>query len=137
MSDRASVEELVRRAYERRSAGDLDGIMQCFGSDPSFRLAGDEVLGVLTTEVRGQDNLRQAMRQLVEAWDWKDYRIDAILVDGDRIAVHAKGTMLFVPTGQRFDTETLDLLKIADGRIKQFLQFCDTHMAAKAMGLAA
>ena len=26
---------------------------------------------------------------------------------------------------------------VADGRIKQFLQFCDTHMAAKAMGLAA
>jgi ketosteroid isomerase-like protein len=137
MSERARIEALLRGIYAQRSAGNMDGIMASFGPDPSFRLAGDEILGVLTTEVKGRDALRQMMQQLVDAWDWTAFEVDSILVDGSRVVVHSKGTMRFVPTGQKFVTETLDLLTLADDKIVDFLQFCDTHMAAKAMGLAA
>ncbi|WP_448953814.1 nuclear transport factor 2 family protein [Labrys neptuniae] len=137
MSERAEIEKLVRDAYAHRAAGNIDGIMNCFGADPVFRLAGDEMLGVLTTEVRGREALHQTMLQLVGAWNWSDYRIDSILVDGNRAVVHSHGTMHFVPTGQKFETETLDLLTIADGRISHFLEFCDTHTMVRTMNFAA
>ncbi len=137
MSNQGPVEKLLRDIYARRSAGDMEAIMASFGDNPSFRLAGDEILGVLTTEVRGRDALQQMMQQLVETWDWSQYQVDTVLVDGNRAAVHSRGTMRYVPTGQTFKTETLDLITLEGDKITTFVQFLDTHMAARTLGLAA
>ncbi|GLS17042.1 hypothetical protein GCM10007874_00570 [Labrys miyagiensis] len=135
MSNRDQVEAVVREIYARRCAGDVDGLMAMFGPDPHFRLAGDEILGPLTTEVRGREDLRAILERLTNAWDWRDYRVDTVVVEGNRAVVHSKGTMFYVPKQQSFPTETLDLMTIADGKIADFLQFCDTHMAARAMDI--
>lgn len=137
MSDRDAIEAVVRESYNRRRTGDVEAIMAMFGPDPRFRLAGDEILGELTAEVRGKEAFRAMIQQLVDNWDWADYKILSILIEGDSAVVHSTGTMRFVPTGQNYETETLDLLKIADGKIVEFLQFLDTHMLARALGRAA
>ncbi|WP_413991984.1 nuclear transport factor 2 family protein [Labrys okinawensis] len=135
MSDRDRIEAMVRETYARRCAGDIDGFMAMFGPEPRFRLAGDEILGDLTVEIRGHKDVRAVLERLTNAWDWSDYRVDAVVVDGDRAVVHGKGTMFYVPKQQRIATETLDILTIADGKITDFVEFCDTHMAARAMDL--
>ncbi|CAM5771740.1 hypothetical protein LMIY3S_03610 [Labrys miyagiensis] len=133
MSTRDEIETMVRQSYVHRCAGDIDGLIGMFGPDPRFRIAGDEILGALSAEVRGRENLLAVMESLTRTWDWSDYRIDTVLVDGNRAVVHGKGTMTYVPKNQKIETETLDLLTIVDGKIAELLEFCDTHMAAKAM----
>ena len=135
MSNRDQIEAVVRETYARRCAGDVDGLMAMFGPEPRFRLAGDEILGDLTVEVRGRKDLRAILERLMDAWDWSDYRIDTVVVEGNRAVVHSKGTMFYVPKKQSFVTQTLDLMTIDDSKIADFLQFCDTHMAARAMDL--
>ncbi|CAM5771743.1 hypothetical protein LMIY3S_03611 [Labrys miyagiensis] len=137
MNGRAEIEAFLREMYAHRFAGNVESIMAGFGAEPRFRVAGDEVLGVLSTEVRGVDALRAMMQQLVDNWDWSEYQIQSVIVDGDRAVVHGSGPMLFTPTGQRYETETLDLIRLEDGKIVEFLQFLDTHLLARVVGLAA
>ncbi|GLS17041.1 hypothetical protein GCM10007874_00560 [Labrys miyagiensis] len=137
MSDRSLIEAFVHQSYSRRRAGDIEGIMGDFGANPVFRLAGDEILGALTKEIRGREALRQMVQSLVELWDWSEHGIDTILIEGNRIVVHGKGVVRFLPTGERFTTETLDLLTLVDGKISEFVEFCDTHTVAKAMSSLA
>jgi ketosteroid isomerase-like protein len=137
MSGRNDVEAFVRGIYERRKSGDIEGIIAGFAPDAQFRLAGDAALAPLTTAVRSHAPLRGLMEQLVAAWDWSDYRVDAVLVDGNRVAVYGNGTMHYGPGKAPFVTETFDLLTIEGGKIVDFVQFCDTHSAARAMGLGA
>jgi ketosteroid isomerase-like protein len=137
MSDRSLIEAFVHQSYGRRRAGDVEGIMADFGADPVFRLAGDEILGALTSEIRGREALRQMVQSLVELWDWSEHGVDTILIEGNRVVVHGKGVVRFLPTGERFTTETLDLLTLVDGKIGEFVEFCDTHTVAKAMNSVA
>jgi len=135
MTERSEVERLVRNLYELRRQEDIDGIIEGFTPDATFRLAGD--LAPLTTEVCGHPALRVMISELARAWDWRGYKIATVLVDGDRVAVHSRGEMLYVPTGTPVRTETLDILTLKDGKVAEFVQFCDTHMASKVMKIAA
>lgn len=137
MSERAQTEAFVRDMYARRFAGNVEAIMAGFSQAAWFRVAGDEVLGMLSTEVRGTEALRGMMQQFVDNWDWSEYRIESVLVDGNRVVVHGKGPMTFRPSNQRYETETLDLITVADGKITGFLQFLDTHLLVRVVGLAA
>jgi len=137
MAGRDDIEARVRSIYDIRKNGDLDGVMATFTSDARFRMAGHPELAPMTALVQGAAQLRELMQQFIAVWDWQDYHIQRVLVDGDRAAVYSRGTMYFGPKRVPIDTETFDLLALKDGKIADFVQFCDTHMAAKAMATAA
>ena len=137
MSGRNDVEALVRAIYEQRKKGDIEGIMAGFAPNAQFRMAGSSALAPMTTAVRSQAPLRALMEQLIASWDWTDYKVDTVLVDGNRVAVYSKGTMHYGPDKYPVTTETFDLLTIEEGKIVDFVQFCDTHGAARTMGFAA
>lgn len=137
MSSRDDVESLVRSIYETRKKGDVEGIMAAFAPHAQFRMAGSSALAPLTTAVQNHAPLRSLMERLVASWDWTDYKVDTVLVDGERVAVYSKGTMHYGPDKYPVTTETFDLLTLEDGKIVDFVQFCDTHAAALAMGVAA
>jgi ketosteroid isomerase-like protein len=134
MSSRDEIEAVVRESYALRCAGRLDGLMAMFGPDPRFRIAGDVIPGELTKEVRGREELRALLERLIQDWNWNDYRIDTVLVEGNRAVAHGKGTMRYVPNTEDIETETLDVLTISEGKIVDFLEFCDTHMVARTLG---
>ena len=137
MTKRDDVEAQVRSIYGLRKKGDLEGIMASFTPNARFRMAGHNGLAPLTTPVEGSTKLRELMQQLVSAWDWKDFEIRTVLVDGNRAAVYSAGTMYYGSQRVPVETELFDLLTLEDGKIANFVQFCDTHAAAQAMGVAA
>jgi len=137
MSGRDDVESLVRAIYDQRRKGDIEGVMAGFAPNARFRLAGSSALAPLTTMVETHAPLRGLMEQLIASWDWSDYRVETVLVDGNRVAVYSRGTMHYGPDKYPVTTETFDLLTIEGGKIVEFVQFCDTHAAARTMGLAA
>jgi len=137
MSSRNDVEALVRSIYALRRKGDIEGIMASFTPNARFRMAGHGGLAPMTTPVEGSAQLRGLMQQLVSAWDWSDFDIRSVLVDGNRVAVYSAGTMYFGPQRVPVETELFDLLTLEGDKIADFVQFCDTHAAARVMGMAA
>ncbi|MDQ0472742.1 nuclear transport factor 2 family protein [Labrys wisconsinensis] len=133
MAKRTLIETMLRTCYAMRRAEDIEGALESFTEDATFRLVGNPGLAPLTKAVTGRDALRAMLTQLARDWDWRDYHITSIMVDGDHAVVHSRGRMRYTPKNAAMETETLDLITIRDGKISDFQQFCDTHMAASLM----
>ena len=92
------------------------------------------MLSPLTVKVAGGSDVRMVLEKLARDWDWANYRIESILVDGNRAVVHSRGQMRYVPKDELLETETLDLLTIENGKIAEIVQFCDTYAVVRKIG---
>jgi ketosteroid isomerase-like protein len=132
--DRAAAEQLIRKSYEARRRNEIDATLDCFHPDACFSVAGTQAFAPTTSSFTGHGQLREGFRQMFPAWDWSRFQVEAILIEGERAAVHCKGTLVFTPTGQEVETQLVDLIRIQDGRIVDFIEFLDTRALAKTIG---
>jgi ketosteroid isomerase-like protein len=128
---RAEIEQLVRKLYAARVAGDVEAIMAWAAPDVHFALAGDPAASPVAGQLTGADKLRPQLAQLVKAFTFHSYDITALLVEGSRAAVRAKANITSVASGATVDMELADFIEVKDGRVVSFVQFCDTAMVAK------
>ena len=128
---RAEMEQLVRKLYAARIAGDIEAIMTFVAPDVHFALAGDPAASPVAGRLTGADKLRPQLVQLIEAFTFNSYDITALLVEGSRAAVHAKANITSVKSGATVDMELADFIEVRDGRVVSFVQFCDTATVAK------
>jgi ketosteroid isomerase-like protein len=135
MAERNEIERIVKESYAARKRNSVAETLKYFHPDVSFRVMGSENLGPMTKGVSGLDALRSMFEGLFPAWDWSNFEIRSIHVDGDRAFVHLSGQIRHVPTGKIIDTEILDRLTIKDGLIVDFAEFLDTHLLARTVGI--
>jgi ketosteroid isomerase-like protein len=128
---RAEMEQLVRKLYAARVAGDVEAIMAYAAPDVHFALAGDPTASPVAGRLTGADKLRPQLAQLVEAYTFHSYGITALLVEGPRAAVRAKAKITSVASGATVDMDLADFIEVKDGGVVSFVQFCDTAMVAK------
>ncbi len=128
---RAEIEQLIRKLYAARVAGDIDAIMAHAAPDVHFALAGDPATSPVAGQLTGADKLRPQVVQLVKAFKFHSYDITALLVEGSRAAVRAKAKITSVASGATVDMELADFIEVRDGRVASFVQFCDTATVAK------
>jgi ketosteroid isomerase-like protein len=133
MVARADIESLVRQAYDRRLADDLDGTMEMFSPDVDFRIAGGAAPGVPPMAAKGQAQVRALLSQIITTFIISDFRIRSMQVDGAKVAVHWHAHMRSTINGEEADTELVDLIEMRDGKIASFLEFCDTAMAQRML----
>jgi ketosteroid isomerase-like protein len=134
--DRADIESLIRTSYASRGKGDAGAALACFHPQASFHLAGPESIAPMTKRLTGHAELGDAFKTMFAAWDWSQFPIESILIDGERVVVHCRGTLKFTPTGKTLETQIIDLIRVKDGLIVDFVEFCDTLSAAQVMGMA-
>jgi ketosteroid isomerase-like protein len=125
------VDKLIRDAYAARRLGDVDAVLACFTDQPVFAIAGSTDASPVACRADCSNSLRNALTQLVSAFEFVDQDIRSILVDGDKAAVHWHGRIRSSRTGEEADTEVLDLIRVENGKIASFTQFCDTALAAR------
>jgi ketosteroid isomerase-like protein len=135
--DRAAIESLVRKSYDCRRNNDVAATLACFHPQASFHLSGPDSFAPVTNRLTGHGEIGEAFKGMFEAWDWSKFPIESILIDGERVAVHCKGTLTFTPSGKSVDTQIVDLMRVKDGHIVDFVEFCDTLSAAQIMGMVA
>jgi ketosteroid isomerase-like protein len=135
MAERNETERLVRESYAARKRNSVPETLKHFHPDIRFRIMGSEALGPMTKGVSGLDALRSMFEGLFPAWDWSNFEIRSIHVDGDKAFVHLSGPIRHVPTGKVIDTEVLDRLTIKDGLIVDFVEYVDTHLLAQTVGI--
>jgi ketosteroid isomerase-like protein len=128
---RAEIEQLVRKLYAARVAGDVEAMMAWAAPDVHFALAGDPTASPVAGQVSGADKLRPQLAQLVRAYTFNSYDITTLVVEGSRAAVRGKANITAVKSGATVDMELADFIEVKDGRVVSFVQFCDTAMVAK------
>jgi ketosteroid isomerase-like protein len=128
---RAEMEQLVRKVYAARVAGNVEAILPLMAPDVQFALAGDPMASPVAGRLRGVDKLRPQLAQPVQAFTFNSYDIVTLVVEGSTAAVRAKANITSTITGATVDMELADFIEVRDGRVVSFVQFCDTAMAAK------
>ena len=122
------VKGIIEKAYETRRREDVDEALDYFHPNATFRIVANSSLGEISQSFTGHDALRAAFEQFFKTWDWRDFPIKDIIVDGNKAAVHSCGTMHHAPSRTDFTYEILDIVTLEDGKIVDFVEFLDTHM---------
>lgn len=131
MTERATIESILKDAYAARLRGDVEGMVRHFADDAVFALAGAREASPVALRCSDCDSMRAAMAGLVGAFEFKSHDIVALVVEGDRAVAHTRVTVRAAATGEEAVTEMADIVTFENGKIKSFLEFCDTALAAK------
>jgi ketosteroid isomerase-like protein len=134
MTDRAEIERIIKAAYAGRKAGDLDAISKVFASDARFQVAGSSVASPAALKAEGAKAMQATLKEMITVFEWIDQEILSMVVEGNKAAVHWRGTIRSTATGETVRTELFDLFEIDGGRISSLIEFCDTALAARLMG---
>ena len=133
MSDRESMLQAIRDGYAARVRGDLDGVMQVFAEDASFRLNAAPPQVHLAHFAQDRDALRTSLAQLIDTFSFSDLQILDSIVEGSKVAVRLSFTVKAKPTGNVSRMEVFDLFEFKDGKIVSMTQFFDTAAAAQLL----
>jgi len=133
MGNRQATLEVIRRAYEARGKGDLDGLMAAFHQDAVFTLMGDRKALEVTGSAHGHDHVREALRDFISTFDFVDRQILSEVVEGDRAAVHSCIVVRYGPTKATWSADVLDLFTFKDGKIIELIEFADTAQIRDVM----
>jgi len=118
---------IVEGAYASRRHNDVEEVVPYFHPKATFRIVASADLGELSQTFTGHDALRGAFEQFFKIWDWQQFPIKDMIIDGNKATVHSCGTMRHTPSDTEFPYEILDIVTVEDGKIIEFVEFLDTH----------
>ncbi len=133
MMDRSQVETLLTNAYAARRRGDVEAICSHFVDNPSFVMAGARDASPVAVQCTDGATFRTLLNGLVNTFEWLDQQILAMIIDGPKAAVHWRGRIRSALTGDEVVTELVDVITVENGKIRSFVEFVDTALAAKMM----
>jgi len=136
MSDKTAIREFVENLLDLRNRADTTALFALMEPSFHFRICGADQLDPLTRPASDPSQVQAMITALVDDWDLSGLRNESIHVDGDTAFVHRKGKVRHIPSGKVIDTELMDKITVKDGRLVKYIQFVDTFLVAKTVGLA-
>jgi ketosteroid isomerase-like protein len=124
VSDRAEIEDLLRRLYAARLGGDLDGLCRAFTQDAKFKIVGvsRHVSPVAVTAV-GIGEIRQWLSLLLKTFQLSNQSIRSMIIENDKAAVQWQANIYSKITGTSVPTELVDLIETRNGQINSYTEF--------------
>ena len=133
MSDRTEIEGLVRALYAARVGNDIATVDRLFADDAEFEILGRNPAAVRTT---GRRNIVAAAEALMKSFVMDDLAIVALLIDGNRAAVHWRVTVKSAASRNPVPTDMIDIVTIENGKIVSLTEICDSALAIQLAGAA-
>lgn len=137
MTDREAMIETIKRAYDTRANGDIEGLMAAFHPDGVFELKGEKEFLEVAGSVQGHSNVRAALAGLIQAFEFLNRDILDTTVEDNRAVVHSRVKVRFVPKNIVFTTDVLDAFKFEDGKIIELVEFADTALIKNVVGASS
>ena len=137
MTDRATIESILKNAYAARVRGDVEAMVGLFAGGAEFRLAGAGHASPVALRCTDAEAIRGALAGLVQAFAFEDHEILSLVIEGEKAAAHTRVRVRSTATGEEETTEMADLVTFRDGKIVSFLEFCDTALAARMLAAPA
>jgi ketosteroid isomerase-like protein len=135
MTDANTIREAIRSTYKARIRGDLEGTVALFADDAVFDFNGEGVgLPNMAAAVRGKPAIRLLMTEFIDAFRMSDWQEISLVVEGDKAALHWRGTVTFTQNGRSDTFDVVDLLTFRDGKIVYFRQSTDTAKIRAMLG---
>jgi ketosteroid isomerase-like protein len=128
MTSRDEMLETIARAYKAREEGSIEGLMAAFHPNAVFELKGDKSMLEVAGTVEGYSNVGAALSQFIKSFQFKKRDILEEIVEGNRVAVHSRLEVLFVPKNKSFTSDVLDIFRFEDGKIIKLVEFTDTAL---------
>jgi ketosteroid isomerase-like protein len=123
MTDRAEMENLLRRLHGARVAGDLAGILATFSDDVRFRIAGASDGKPISITATGVKQVRAWLTVMVKSFLLTDYNLISVIVEGSKAAALWQVTTHSRITGFEVPTELVDLIEVHDAKITSYTEF--------------
>ena len=120
-----SPSEVVSKAYETFSSGNMEGWKALHSDDLEFRILGD--LPQSGTHVGAQETIENVFSVLPV--HWPGFLLEEInrYSVGNTVIVHLR------MTAEGLETESLHKFEVVDGKIKSFIAFDDTQSMFSSM----
>lgn len=129
--DRAAIRTLLENAYAARVKRDLDGVMAAFHPGCRFELSVSGENADFGAACSGRDAVRNQIGALIEAFDFEDFTITDLIVDGERAVLRWQALVTARANGQQDRFTVVDVMSFADGKIESFEQFTDSAKVAR------
>ncbi|MBW6399563.1 nuclear transport factor 2 family protein [Roseomonas sp. HJA6] len=126
--NRARVEAL----YAAYLAGDMPVVLEAMDHDVRWISGEPNSAAPWSGERHGREGVRAFFDTLRAECRILDYRIGAMIVDGDRAAVTATVRARFHRNGEELEVDKVDVMRLRDGQIVEFREYYDTSVIAAA-----
>jgi ketosteroid isomerase-like protein len=123
MTDRASLELILRQLYADRIGGALDPLCGHFAPEVHFRIAGTSDGKPIAIAANGIAAVRPWLSMLVKTFRIFDHQVLSMLIDGERAAVHWSANIHSRITGAQVKTEVIDLVEFRNLQIASYTEF--------------
>lgn len=127
MIDRDTIERTIRQAYEARQRSDHAGLAGFFAPNATYRMAGkSHLLGGMPV---GPVDAMTAIGGLIDQFTFPQLSLAAILIDGNRAAVHVEMHAVATRSAKESPSELLDIWTFDDdGKVTDITEFADTAL---------
>jgi uncharacterized protein len=126
----AENKEVVRKMREAKG---IDAILATMSDDVRWTLIG-------TTKFSGTMNGKQEIIEKLFKPIFAQLEtpgsnvIDNIIAEGDYVVVQQRGTGRRTKSGKDYNNTYCIVYKVADGKIKEITEYCDTELVTSAFG---
>jgi ketosteroid isomerase-like protein len=105
----------------------LEGTLADFSDDAVFEMNA-RGLGApgMGAPMEGKAALRQAMGELIRNFKFSDWSEIALIVEGDKAALHWRAKVTSTPNGRSVVLDVMDLITLRDGKISELRQSTGT-----------
>ncbi len=127
---RQRIEDCVRRLIDLRAAGDVDGLVAYAAPDIVFR-TGIGRAAPFHAEYRGVEACADLVRQVNICYENLGSRLNRLLIEGDRVALHRTTSIRNRGVGRIVDVDMWNFVRFRDGLIVEFAEYPDTEAFAR------
>ena len=127
---RADLVAHIRSIYEARLRKDFDTVLSACHPDICVRIVGNPAASPVFGTRVGRHGVLSAIEATDSLFEFLDFMIEDILVDGTGIAVRCWMRLKATQTGVVTELDVFDHFRLADGLIVEYTQFLDTASLA-------
>jgi ketosteroid isomerase-like protein len=123
MTDRSSIERVIKELHSARVRGDLEAMCAAFAEQGRYQIAGSSEGKPVAISAGGIKEFKPWLSMMVKAFRVGDYELLALVIEGERGSAHWRARIHSKITGNVVPTELVDLFEISNGRIVGYTEF--------------
>lgn len=129
-SERQRIEALMRHLIELRAAGDVAGLAAFAAPDIVFK-TGIRRAHPFHSEYHGVEACAKLLRDVNVCYENLGSRLNKLVIDGDRVAMHRTARIRNRGTGRAVDIGMWNFVTFRNGLIVEFAEYPDTEAFAQ------
>lgn len=126
--------EIIKGLYDAFAAGDVPGVLGTMDANISWTEAEGFMYG--GTYIGPNGVLENVFMKIAAEWEGFSAVPDQIVDGGDHVVALGSYSGKYLPTGKSVTVPFAHAWTLANGKIVKFVQYTDTLVVAKTLGLA-